>query len=106
MEYNLVIDKIEVIESQDNLTNIIKRVSWTYTGTQEGHSYVRKGGNNFTYDPNNFTPFEQLTTAQVTQWCLTKMQNDGMLSFLQESIVAEAAEQPEPVLVERTLENA
>ena len=102
MNYNLTINKIEVIEAENNLTDIVKHVTWTYTGTEGDQTVTRQGGNNFTYDPNNFIPFSDLTNAQVTQWCLNQMETDGLLSSLQEDMANELNDQPQ-VLVERTL---
>lgn len=103
MEFSLKINKIEVIPQENNLTDIVKHITWTYTGTHNGQSYTQDGGNNFTYDAENFTPFSELTNEQVKQWCLSQLEQDGLLKIIQDDLQAQANETQEPILEERIL---
>lgn len=66
--------KITALKKQDiqNLENVIVHCRWKLTGTDEnGNTGEFQGATPLplkTLDPNNFTPFEQLTETLVVSW--------------------------------------
>ena len=65
----------------NNLTDVVIGTRWTLTGTDEdGITGTFTGATPFslsTVDTNNFTPYEQLTEAQVLGWIKTTVEKDG-----------------------------
>lgn len=71
LTYTWAIDRLQRASS-GNLEGIVVQTYWTLTGTdEEGTSGVFHGATPFKLedvDPLNFTPFDQLTEAQVVGW--------------------------------------
>lgn len=68
--YKLDITSLECAPSLDGLTNVVEKVNWTYTGTQDDGKNYRITG--ITPVPNPtpeiFTPYEDLTFEIVEGW--------------------------------------
>lgn len=68
--YYFKINAVDAHVSQDGLENVIYNVHWSYIGedangnvaTQIGVQHVPN------VDPDNFTPFDELTQADVIAW--------------------------------------
>jgi hypothetical protein len=60
------------VRDNDNLSNVVVQTYWEKTGTDEqGHTGTFNGATPFdlaTVDPNNFTPYDQLTQEIVLGW--------------------------------------
>lgn len=60
------------VRDHDNLSNVVVQTYWEKTGTDEqGHTGTFNGATPFdlaTVDPNNFTPFNDLTQEIVLGW--------------------------------------
>jgi hypothetical protein len=84
MEYTWKIKSL-VKQNTDDLDNIIIGTRWTVTGTNEdGITGEFQGATPFelsTVDPDSFTPFEQLTEAQVLGWIQSKVSGSSPTSY-------------------------
>lgn len=84
MEYTWKIKGLTKQNTND-LDNIIIGTRWTVTGTNEdGITGEFQGATPFdlvTVDPNNFTPFEQLTETQVLGWIQNKVSGSSPTSY-------------------------
>ena len=69
--YNLEILKLEVKLLEDTLENVVFQADWRYTATSENEEYTEQSVGLSSIpspDPNNFTPFDDLTEEQVKSW--------------------------------------
>lgn len=56
-------------KSENGLSDILTSVEWTMTGTIDGTSFDLPGKTTMgPVDPENFTPYSQLTQQQVLDW--------------------------------------
>ena len=68
--YHFKINAVDAHVSQDGLDNVIYNVHYSYIGEDEnGNVASQIGVQHVPYvDPENFTPFDQLTQADVISW--------------------------------------
>ena len=69
--YNLNIVKLDVKVSENDLSNVVYIVHWKYTATSEDELFTSTMSGIASVaspDPENFTPFEDLTQSQVEGW--------------------------------------
>lgn len=68
--FNWSIGKIQVIPEQDDKKNIVTRVEWLLKAVDEVNKMTSSvsGSRSFKLG-SNFVPYEQLTEAQVLDWC-------------------------------------
>ncbi len=69
--YKLNIVKLDVKVLDNGLSDVVYVVHWKYTATTEDKEFTSttSGVANIpSPDPENFTPFEDLTQSQVTGW--------------------------------------
>lgn len=58
-----------VVYSEDNLTNVIQTVNWTLTATEDTYIASCYGSVGLAPpSPASFTPYDQVTEAQVQAW--------------------------------------
>ena len=71
--YDLEITSLECVPSLDGLTNVVAKINWTYTGTQDNEKNYRITGTTPvpTPTPEVFTPYEDLTFEIVEGWLNT-----------------------------------
>jgi len=77
-------------------TDVVREVHWTLTADDgQGHIATTYGSVGLVYEAgSSFTPFAQLTQAQVQEWVSTKMGPDSLASLenkLQEQIQQQVA---------------
>jgi len=77
-------------------TDVVREVHWTLTADDgQGHIATTYGSVGLVYEAgSSFTPFAQLTQAQVQEWVSTKMGPDNLASLenkLQEQIQQQVA---------------
>lgn len=84
MEYTWKITQL-VKQNTNDLDNIIVGTRWTVTGTDEdGYEGTFTGATPFslnTVDPNSFTPYEELTEAQVLGWIQNIVSGSAITSY-------------------------
>jgi hypothetical protein len=68
--YKLQITSLECIPSLDQLTNVVERVYWSYTATQDdGQTHTLTGTTQVPIvDREKFIAYEQLTSEVVEGW--------------------------------------
>ena len=68
--YHFKINAVDAHVSQDGLENVVYNVHYSYIGEDEnGNVATQIGVQHVPYvDPENFTPFDQLTQADVISW--------------------------------------
>lgn len=69
-----VVEQMYVKPHEDNLTDVVVTVAWRCNGTETSnnvqYSGTAYGTVSFSHpDPNNFTPYNDLTQQQVLTWC-------------------------------------
>lgn len=64
------VQSLGVVATENGLNNVVDRAYWHYTADDgEGHTAMVYGEQVFgPPDPNNFTPYDQVTEAQVAGW--------------------------------------
>ena len=92
----ITITELQCRPSVNELTNVVASISWTVadTVTVNGTEYpVSCGGSTQVGDPNpeEFTPYEQLTEQIVATWVETNTDLDGLVAKLGEQIAASVA---------------
>ena len=81
--YNWVISSLETSPSEDELTNVVKTVHWRYQATDGTHLadvYGSVGLN--TPEASTFTPYADLTEADVISWLESKLQVEDLKTNL------------------------
>lgn len=69
--YTLAITQMDTVNA-DSEQDVVICVHWAYTGTADAGGTAQFGGTTtLTYSGGAFTPYNQLTEAQVTEWVLT-----------------------------------
>lgn len=83
--YNLEILKLEVKLLEDTLENVVFQADWRYTAISEDEKYTEQTVGLATIpspDPNNFTPFDDLTEEQVKGWVENEIDFDKFKEYL------------------------
>lgn len=91
MNYTWGFPALNVVFSEDNLSNVIQSVSWTLTATDAEYSANCYGSIGLgSPNPASFTPYEQVTEAQVQSWTIEALGQERV-----DSLMANLAEQIE-----------
>lgn len=71
--------------TQDSLTQVVKQVEFTVTGSQGGQTFsLPQNAALSDAEPTSFTPFDQLTEAQVVAWVESAFANmDAVKAHIQ-----------------------
>ena len=64
-----LIERLLVKPTEGTLTDVVITADWRCNGTQETYSGTCYGSCSFQPPSGSFTPYEDLTEAQVLQWC-------------------------------------
>lgn len=95
MNHTLQIDRISTQDFPES-ANYVMKVEWTITFTDDdGNTFTNGGGNNFDAPTTaeGITPYNELTEAQVKQWCEDKIVADGLLEYMEQHAAEEIAKQ-------------
>ena len=66
----------------DGQTDVVVSAQWNILGVDQGASYNLSGWQNFTLQQGEgFTPYNQLTEAQVVQWVKDTLGENGVASM-------------------------
>ena len=72
--YNWSFDSLERDISKDGLDDVVITSYWRITGVDGDHSVTNYGSAGIAApDPNDFTPFADVTQAQVKAWTLSSL---------------------------------
>jgi hypothetical protein len=64
-----IIERLLVKPTEGTLTDVVIIADWRCNGTDETYSGTCYGSCSFAPPSGEFTPYEQLTEAQVLSWC-------------------------------------
>ena len=69
MNISWIIERLLVRPTEGTLTDVVITADWRCNGTQDQYSGTCYGSTSFAPPTENFTPYDQLTEAQVLGWC-------------------------------------
>jgi len=64
-----IIERLLVKPTEGSLTDVVITADWRCNGTDETYSGTCYGSCSFAPPTGSFTPYDQLTEAQVLDWC-------------------------------------
>ena len=64
-----IIERLLVKPAEGTLTDVVITADWRCNGTQDQYSGTCYGSCSFQPPSGDFTPYEDLTEAQVLNWC-------------------------------------
>ena len=64
-----IIERLLVKPTEGTLTDVVITADWRCNGSQESFSGTCYGSTSFAPPTGSFTPYEDLTEAQVLSWC-------------------------------------
>jgi len=64
-----IIERLLVKPTEGSLTDVVITADWRCNGTDETYSGTCYGSCSFAPPSGSFTPYEDLTEAQVLNWC-------------------------------------
>jgi hypothetical protein len=64
-----LIERLLVKPTEGSLTDVVITADWRCNGSQESFSGTCYGSCSFAPPTGSFTPYDQLTEAQVLDWC-------------------------------------
>ena len=64
-----IIERLLVRKVEGTLTDVVITADWLCNGTQDQYSGTCYGSASFAPPSGSFTPYEDLTEAQVLSWC-------------------------------------
>jgi hypothetical protein len=64
-----IIERLLVKPTEGSLTDVVITADWRCNGTQDQYSGTCYGSCSFQPPSGEFTPYENLTEAQVLDWC-------------------------------------
>ena len=64
-----IIERLLVKPTEGSLTDVVITADWRCNGTDETYSGTCYGSCSFAPPTGSFTPYEDLTEAQVLNWC-------------------------------------
>lgn len=82
---NWSVTKLEVT-TYEGLTDVVISVSWSVTDTQQGITETFSGVTLVEPPSDNFTPYNQLTEAQVLEWVFKKVSQSGTEALVTQRI--------------------
>ena len=100
IEYKYEIQNMEVSPSEGGLENVVKKVNWMYSGTEDGDGIKYFGCTTGTFEidsasADSFTSFNDLTEEQIKGWIQSQIDEDSFKS----SIVSQIEAQKNPPIV-------
>ena len=80
--YTWSILQMSVMPVLDGQTDVVVSAQWNILGEDQGYTYNLAGWQNFTLQQGEgFTPYDQLTEAQVVQWVKDTLGENGVASM-------------------------
>ena len=64
-----IIERLLVKPTEGTLTDVVITADWRCNGSQDNYSGTCYGTTSFQPPSGSFTPYDQLTEAQVLSWC-------------------------------------
>jgi len=95
IDYTMALRSVSVINEQDSMANIVKRVIWTIRFFDTDHVEIGSEASVETYldtdalSAESFTPYENVTQTQILQWVFDKQGGQEFLDELLEQYHSE-----------------
>jgi hypothetical protein len=86
--FTWTISALDCAVSKDGLTNVVETIHWRYRGTNENDTTSEVYGAQSVGDPNpeEFTPYEDLTVEVVSQWLESVMDMEEIQQNIENQI--------------------
>ena len=91
-----LIERLLVKPTEGTLTDVVITADWRCNGSQESFSGTCYGSCSFSPPSGSFTPYDQLTEAQVLDWCFA---NGVDKSAIEANVSLQIANQINPPVV-------
>jgi len=91
-----IIERLLVKPTEGSETNVVITADWRCNGTQDQYSGTCYGSCSFQPPSGEFTPYEDLTEAQVLNWCYA---NGVDQSAIEANVSAQIADQINPPVI-------
>ena len=91
-----IIERLLVKPTEGTLTDVVITADWRCNGSQDTYSGTCYGSCSFQPPSGSFTPYEELTEAQVLQWCY---ENGVDKTAIEANVTAQINDQINPPVV-------
>jgi hypothetical protein len=91
-----IIERLLVKPTEGTLTDVVITADWRCNGTQESFSGTCYGSCSFAPPTGSFTPYEDLTEAQVLSWCFS---NGVDQTAIEANVTAQIENQINPPII-------
>ena len=91
-----LIERLLVKPTEGTLTDVVITADWRCNGTDETYSGTCYGSCSFAPPTGSFTPYDQLTEAQVLDWCFA---NGVDKNAIEANVTAQIQNQIDPPVV-------
>lgn len=101
--YTWNIDQLECSPQLDDKTDVVITVYWKLTAADGDHTATMYGSMSLNFEPDgNFTPYDQLTEAQVIGW-VEAAQGETTVAQMKDALLKQIQEQQNPPIVRKPL---
>jgi len=95
-EYTWSYPALGVVYNEDTLTDVVQTINWVLTATDGEYSASCYGSITLgAPNPEDFTPYSELTQEQVTAWTIEVLGEEQVQSY-QESLAGQIEAQKNP----------
>ena len=91
-----IIERLLVKPTEGSLTDVVITADWRCNGTQDNYSGTCYGSTSFAPPSGSFTPYPDLTEAQVLGWCFS---NGVDQSAIEANVSAQIENQINPPVI-------
>ena len=91
-----LIERLLVKPTEGSLTDVVITADWRCNGSQDNYSGTCYGSCSFAPPTGSFTPYDQLTEAQVLDWCFA---NGVDQAAIEANVTAQIQNQINPPVV-------
>ena len=91
-----LIERLLVKPTEGSLTDVVITADWRCNGSQDNYSGTCYGSCSFQPPSGSFTPYDELTEAQVLQWCY---ENGVDKTAIEANVAAQIENQINPPVV-------
>ena len=91
-----IIERLLVRKVEGTLTDVVITADWRCNGTQDQYSGTCYGSASFAPPSGSFTPYEDLTEAQVLSWCFANGVNK---TAIEANVTAQIQNQINPPII-------
>jgi len=96
MNISWIIERLLVKPVEGTLTDVVITADWRCNGSQDQYSGTCYGSTSFAPPSGSFTPYEDLTEAQVLGWCFS---NGVDQSAIEANVSAQIENQINPPVI-------